>query len=209
MVTSRIGLEHLFGSDTRLKLLRVFLHHPDQSFYVRELTRRVGTQIHAIRRELMNLERLGIVRAADSPPGDPTESLKKGPRSQRKYYTIQSEHLLYPELKSLLLKADLLAREDLARRLRTAGNIMLLILTGRFVGNRAAPTDMLVVGALNRKVLKDVVRDCEREFGHEVNYTLFSPREFKYRKEVTDRFLYEILEGKNIVLVNTGSETHV
>ncbi len=181
------------------------MHNPEESFFVRELVRRLGTQIHAVRRELLNLEKLGLIRAAAAPPGDPTEEVVKGPKSQRKYYTADPKHILFPELKALVVKADLLTREDLVRRIKASGTITLLILTGRFVGNGNASTDMLVVGLVNKRVLKDLVSECEREFGHEINYTVLTPREFKYRKEVTDRFLYEILEGKKVILVDAGS----
>ncbi len=207
MPTVRTGLEQLFGSETRLKLLRIFLHNPEESFFVRELVRRLGTQIHAVRRELMNLERLGVIQPTAPPPGDPTARLARGPESQRKYYRADTEHLLFPELKALVVKADLLLREDLVRRMRAAGTVTLLILTGRFLGIRHASTDMLVVGLVNKKALKSLIAECERSFGHEVNYTVLTPREFKYRKEVTDRFLYEILEGKKIVLVDSQKAT--
>ena len=154
----------------------------------------------------MNLERLGLIRAAEAAPGDPTVGAAKGPASQRKYYRVDTGHLLFPELKALIVKTDLLAREDLVRRIKAAGTITLLVLTGRFVGSRDSSTDMLIVGLVNKKVLKDLVRQCEREFGHEVNFTVMSPREFRYRKEVTDRFLYEILEGKKVVLIDAAGE---
>ena len=44
--------DQLFGSKTRVKLLALFLTHPNESFYVREITRRLGEQINSIRREL-------------------------------------------------------------------------------------------------------------------------------------------------------------
>lgn len=209
MAIYKSGLEHLFGSDTRLKLLRIFLHNPAESYYVRELVRRVGTQIHAIRRELLNLEKLGLIQAVEAPPNDPTAHDMKGPLSQRKYYTVEAKHLLFPELKSLIVKADLLAREDLVDRLKETGAISLLILAGRFVGVAHTSTDLLMVGTINKKILKEVLTACEREFGHEINFTVLTPKEYKYRKEITDRFLYEILEGKKVVLIDTGVDDAV
>ena len=48
-------LEHLFGSKTRVRLLRLFLHHPEEAFFVRELARKTHFQMNAVRRELENL----------------------------------------------------------------------------------------------------------------------------------------------------------
>ena len=54
--------EKLFGSKTRAKLLRLFFENPEKSFYVREMTRVIGEQINSVRRELLNLESIGIIK---------------------------------------------------------------------------------------------------------------------------------------------------
>ena len=55
-------IEKLFGSKTRAKLLNLFFENPDKSFYVREMTRVIDEQINSVRRELMNLEAIGIIK---------------------------------------------------------------------------------------------------------------------------------------------------
>ena len=56
------GLEKLFGSKTRTKLLALFFSNPSQSYYVREITRVIGEQINSVRRELLNLDSVGIIK---------------------------------------------------------------------------------------------------------------------------------------------------
>ena len=53
--------EQLFGSKTRVKLIRIFLDNPDKLFYVRELTRMSDSLINSVRRELQNLINLKII----------------------------------------------------------------------------------------------------------------------------------------------------
>ena len=55
-------LEKLFGSKTRAKLLGLFFENPDKSYYVREITRVIEEQINSVRRELTNLNALGLVK---------------------------------------------------------------------------------------------------------------------------------------------------
>ena len=55
-------LEKLFGSKTRAKLLALFFENPDKSYYVREITRVIEEQINSVRRELTNLNALGLVK---------------------------------------------------------------------------------------------------------------------------------------------------
>ena len=55
-------LEKLFGSKTRTKLLSLFFGNPERSYYVREMTRVIDEQINSVRRELLNLESIGIIK---------------------------------------------------------------------------------------------------------------------------------------------------
>lgn len=197
------AIEHLFGSSTRVKLLRIFLHHPEESFYVRELTRRAEVQIHAIRRELETLETIGLLTSRRETPGAVEEEGKKRvPVAERKYYQVNQDFILFPELRALLTKGDLLFEETILERIKALGDVRYVSLLGRFVGDTQAPTDMFVVGLLPKKPLSDLVADLESEVSHEINFTVLTPREFKYRKDVTDRFLFSIIESKKIVLID-------
>ncbi len=55
-------IEKLFGSKTRAKLLKLFFESPEKSFYVREMTRVIDEQINSVRRELSNLESIGVIK---------------------------------------------------------------------------------------------------------------------------------------------------
>lgn len=191
-------LEHLFGSKTRVKLLRTFLGNPGTAFYIRELARTVGTHIHAIRRELGNLEGLGIIRAGEASAEDAKELRSR----MRKYYQLDEEFSLVGELRSLVLRSQFLLEEELKRRVKRLGTIRYFSLLGMFVGVEDAVTDLVIVGQLNRKLLARLMRQFERELGRPVNYTVMSEKEFRYRRDVGDRFLYGLLEGKKITVID-------
>lgn len=199
-------LEQLFGSKTRVRLLRLFLANQGDAYFVRELTRKIGAQINAVRNELENLVSMGIVEAVE--PSDKTDSAESGGRSaqQRKYYRVNTESLLYPELRALFAKAGILLEKDFVQRLDKAGTVSYLALLGHFVGEIDAPTDVFIVGKLNRDKVGAAVRGFERGVGKEINYTVLSPTEFRTRKDLTDRFLYSILESKKVVVVDKMSE---
>ncbi|MFA5076410.1 MAG: hypothetical protein WC480_03270 [Patescibacteria group bacterium] len=192
-------LEHLFGSKTRVKLLRLFLNHPDTAYYTRELTRFLDSQINAIRRELANLESMEIIFSFHKDNKGKRHKLGK---QEKKYYQINSAHVLYPELRALLLKAHLLLENDLIKRIKKIGAIKYLALTGVFVGFIGAPTDLFVVGNINRDRVTRLVKKFEKDLNYEINYTVMTKTEYKYRKDITDRFLYSILENKKIVVID-------
>ncbi len=203
-------LEQLFGSKTRVRLLRLFLNNAKDAYFVRELTRKIGAQINAVRNELDNLVDMGLVMAVTDYGEDETDEAvkEKNRRSiqQRKYYRINTESLLYPELRALFMKAQVMLEKDFVRRLTVAGPINYLALTGFFVSEEPSPTDLLIIGKLNRDKLANVIKNFEREVGREVNYTVLTPQEFRYRRDVTDRFLYSILESRKLVVVDTMTE---
>ena len=204
-------LEQLFGSKTRVRLLRLFLNNSKDAFFVRELTRKIGAQINAVRNELDNLvdmDLVSVVTDVDT-EGDADEAARpKNRRSaqQRKYYRMNMDSLLYPELRALFMKAQVMLEKDFVRKLTAAGPVSYLALTGFFVSEEPSPTDLLIVGKLNRDKLANVIKNFEREVGREVNYTVLTPQEYRYRRDVTDRFLYSILESRKLVVIDTMSE---
>ena len=183
-------LEQIFGSQTRVKLLQLFLNNPGQSFYVRELTRVIGSQINAVRRELENLVDLGVI----------VEDQKSDKKDKMKYYSVVTGFILYPELKSMLQKAQFVLEKEFALSVEELGSVKYLVLTGSFVGEKGVPIDFLVVGDVNKTKLKEVIKSFEAKFNREINYTLLDEKEFNYRKNVADKFLFSVLDGKKIVI---------
>ena len=58
------SINALFGSKTRVKLLNLFFNKPDEKFYVREISRIIDEQVNSVRRELTNLEGVGVVKSS-------------------------------------------------------------------------------------------------------------------------------------------------
>jgi DNA-binding transcriptional ArsR family regulator len=83
-------LERLFTSRTRVKLLELFLLHPEREVHVREICRITGLNINAVRRELANLEELGLLRSRRA--------------GNARFYTVNIVCPVYPELTLILVK---------------------------------------------------------------------------------------------------------
>lgn len=202
-------LEQLFGSRTRTKLLRIFLMHPEKAFYIRELTRLIDTQINSVRRELQNLTESGVIRdvelsvLSDGEQSIPSKKSRTSSDKQpKKYFRANPDFILHSELKSLFAKSPRLLQNALEQELDHLGTIDLVVLTGFFVDREDTPIDMLIVGAVLRSRLSKLVHGFEKEIEREINYTTMTTDEFLYRKSIVDRFLFSILEGKKIVVVD-------
>ncbi|MBI3120413.1 MAG: winged helix-turn-helix transcriptional regulator [Candidatus Kerfeldbacteria bacterium] len=186
-------LEQLFGSRTRVKLLRLMLANPQEEFFVRELTRKIDERINSVRRELGNLELMGLVTSHQE--------------DQKKFYRVDTHFLLYDELRSLVLKSHMTSKQHLIQRLKSVGKIQKLILTGIFTGVPNPKTDVLIVGTIAKNRIQDVMKDFGKSFGRDINYTVMTPNEYQYRKDITDKFLYYILENKHNVMIDEAEQT--
>lgn len=192
-------LEHLFGSKTRLKLLRLFFRDPEKPFFVRELTRVIDVQINAVRRELELLVSAGLVEEVDvqsNTARDPSAGL-------RKYYRLNRASLLYPEIQSLLLKAKVLEDQSFFQEIREkGGEIKLFLLSGSFTGDKRSPTDMFIVGTLRERAIMNAIATYEKDHGSTVRFTFMTEAEFHDRRQIMDKFLFSIFEAENIKVVN-------
>jgi DNA-binding transcriptional ArsR family regulator len=181
-------LEKLFGSRTRVKLLRLFLLHPQKEYFVREISRVVDEQINSVRRELGNLERIGILASEE--------------KDKKKYYRAVEDFILFGELRALILKSRFTIEKEFIQSVRALGSVLYFVLTGYFVNERDAKVDMMIVGNVNRTKLNSIIEKFHSFFVTPIRYTVMTKDEFHYRRDVTDKFLYEILNGKKIVVVD-------
>jgi Fe2+ or Zn2+ uptake regulation protein len=193
-------LEHLFGSKTRLKLLRTFFRKPEEAFYVRELTRILDVQINAVRRELEILVSSGLVVEVDK---DKVSKDKGNGSNLRRYYSLNKESILYPEMHALLVKAQVLGEQKFSDEIQNKAEcIKLFILTGQFTSDKRAPSDILLVGNIKERAVLLIVKKYEKEFGFEIRYTLMTEDEFVDRRHVMDKFLFSMFDGKHLKVVN-------
>ncbi len=197
--TSNAMLEHLFGSKTRVKLLTLFLHNPDEVFYVRELTRRIDTQINAVRREIENLQNIGLVVEGHAKEED--EGVRR-PGLKRKYYVANRDFPLMPEVRALLIKAYVLTEWKLHEHIRKLGDVRYVAFMGIFSGQRNQPVDLFIVGDVSPQGLSQIMKKAEKELGFEINYTLMTLPEYTYRRDMSDRFLESIMKTDKTVVVN-------
>jgi len=194
-------IEQLFGSKTRVMLLRLFLNNPEKFFYVRELTRTLETHLNSVRRELDNLQKMGIINFYTKT--DLEREIEKEIKDNKKYYKLNSDFMFIAELTSLLNKAHVVLDKTLVKRVENLGDVKFFLLSGIFVGRDDASTDLLVVGNINRTKLKNLVKNFEKELGKAINYTIMTRSEFQYRYNITDRFLYDLLGGKNMIIIDS------
>lgn len=178
-------IEKLFGSKTRAKLLNLLFENTDKSFYVREITRVIDEQINSVRRELLNLESVGVV--------------KNETFDNKVYYSANMKHPYAHALNEIFSKKVNLSKdrdvkasswEEYVKPVQKylAG----MLLTNRMPGQEGV--DLLIVGDDKTKKLTHWAEVVEKKVGKPLNYVIFSIEDFLYRKSVRDKFVMDILE---------------
>ncbi len=196
-------IEQLFGSKTRVKLLQLFYSNPNRSFYVREITRKIDEQINSVRRELANLLNVGIIVSDNT--------------NNRLYYEVNQSYEYYEPLRAIFgsvgMSVDSAAATTITKskksattaegeKLKALGHLEILIYTGQFTRDERSGIDMLVVGDVNQNALQKFVSELETQENKEIRYTVMSPTEFGYRRQIKDRFITTVLDSKKQVLVD-------
>ena len=205
-------LEHIFGSKTRLKILNLFLKDPKNKYFIRQISRDTDSQLNAVRREIDNLMDIGIIIPAkntsskDGTAAKPITSFQNQQEAMKKYLIVNTDFVLYNELRALLMKSQLLVEEDFIKKIKNMANISVVVLTGIFVGREDAKTDMLLVGNIDKKKVLAILEKFEKALNNNIRYTIMAPTEYKYRRDVTDKFLYDVLENKKIVILDKPIE---
>lgn len=185
--------------------MTLFLNKPDEAYFIRELTRKIDTQINAVRREIENLARLGMLMEIE----EKSDSSSKRPGLKRKYYKVNPQFPLLGELHALITKSHLFLERALDREIASIGNVSYLAFMGVFLGKKA-PVDLLIVGTVDLDRLKKIVQKAEKDLEMEINFTCLTLQEFTYRREITDRFLNSVLSSPKCVAIdqlNIGSES--
>jgi len=202
-------VEQLFGSKTRVKLLKLFVNNPNRPFYVREITRKIDEQINSVRRELANLLSIGIIKS-DS-------------QNNKLFYEVNQKSKFYDPMcglfevdgakatgktsakKTSSKKSAKTVKDDgtdLVQNIKKLGSVHLALLTGSFTHDKSVAADILLVGDINKTKTKKFVAELEKEEGRELQYVILKRPEYDYRLDVNDRFLSKILDAKYTVLID-------
>ena len=179
-------IERLFGSKTRAKLLELFFANPTKTYYVREITRVIDEQINSVRRELLNLESIGVI--------------KNDTYDNKVYYSANNKHPFAKPLNEIFTRKISVQGKDKDIRNSTWEDyvrpvkkyLRAMVLTNRLPGQDVV--DMLIVGDDSTRKLTRWAEMVEKKQGKPLNYVIMTADDFAYRKEVRDRFLMEIFE---------------
>ncbi len=181
---ARDTLKSLFSSSIRADLLALLLNNPEEKFYVREIATLLRKNPSGVKRELDNLEKMGI------------QSSKKV--ANLKYFQAEKASPLFAELKNLIAKS-LGASGALKTLLKTSGAKLAFVYGPYTESEDSDAIDLFLVGQTGSIV--DGLRDIEEKFSKKINITEMSEADFKGKRESGDVELEKLLSGNKIMLI--------
>ena len=162
-------MENLFAgiiaSKTRIKLLIRFFFNPETKSYLRELAKEFNVSTNSVREELNQLTK--------------TKLLKSEKDGRQVYYSAETSHPLFPELKSMVSKVMGIDQviDGIVNRL---GDIEEAYLIDDYAeGKDTGIIDLLLVGDVDQYHLNDLTRKTERYIKRKIRSLVLSRDEYK------------------------------
>jgi len=124
-------------------------------------------------------------------------------RGQTRLYQADSSSIFFNELRNLVLKAAPPSFPKIEKSLLKLGRLKLVLLTGVFLNLPDSRIDLMVVGDdINFRKLGGAIKNMEKDLGSELRYVILGTDEFKYRYEMFDRFVRDILDAPHKKIID-------
>jgi DNA-binding transcriptional ArsR family regulator len=183
----------LFHSEIRAEVLRLMFGARQKEMYRAEIINQMDFAGRSVEEELEKLVRLELLL---------TE--KDG---NRRYYSVNRNHPLYPELHAIVLKTSGL--KDLLAETLPAKGIAFAFVFGSVAANaeRAeSDIDLMIIGTATHRSLAPALRSAGERIGREINPHFWGLEELQRRAAAKDHFLRDILAKPKLFILGTENE---
>ncbi|MES2213761.1 MAG: hypothetical protein V4473_02920 [Patescibacteria group bacterium] len=183
-------LSKLFGSENKVKIMRLFLFNPETVFDTNDIAERTKADTSKVRRELTNIEKTGLIK-------------RKTARSGRKGFALNTQFLYLTQLQNFLINVEPLQPKEIVSRLTKLGAIKLILTAGVFIQEPESRVDLLIIGDhIKKAALDNTIKTLEAEIGKELRYAHFTTDDFKYRLSMCDKLTRDILDYPHKKILN-------
>lgn len=187
-----MDLSKLFGSQCRKKLLEKFIlerkFNAEAHFFIRELARDVGEQVNSVRRELTNLETLGILKARAN--------------DKKKVYRLNNDCPILGAL-TTIFTTYFDAMGAVRAYFKNRRGIDLLVVASE-ITDMALPTtnnvvDIFIIGEIDKIDFNDFL--AKNFFGRKIRYAVMTRDDLEQRLTYGDKLIVTILKHRNNIFI--------
>lgn len=198
-------LSNLFGSELRVRMMRLFLFNQDKSFDVEYIIGKTNAKTKDIEKELVLMKKIGLVRQSKS---SKIVSVKKGKKVSEKRKKVSvfglDQKFAYKEsLTDFLIKTHSLENKTVIKRLEKVGKIKAVLIAGIFTGSSESRFDLFIVGDnVQSAAIDRVIKGIESDMGKDIRYAVLSVPDFAYRKSMNDKLIRDVIDYPHTILVD-------
>jgi predicted nucleotidyltransferase len=161
---------------------------------MREIERETGFAIGTIQSELKKLANLDLII--------------KEKHGNRCYYSANSEHPIYPEICSLVIKTIGVA-DILRTALAPSEKIAIAFIFGSLARSEEkshSDVDLFVIGGISLRELSKLLFGVAERVGREINPHTMTKIEFRKRIETKDHFAMNLVDSEKIFLIGDSGD---
>ncbi len=186
-------LAKIFGNETKVKMMKLFLFNPEHVFDVGDISNRVKEDSSKVRREIVILEKIGLIKRR--------VTAKKKANGQGFVLDTSFSYLL--PLQNFLINTEPLQPKEIIKKITKLGSIKLIIVAGVFIQEFENRVDILVVGDnIKKSAFENTIKILESEIGKELKYAYFTAEDFRYRISMCDKLTRDILDYPHKKILN-------
>ena len=176
-------LQRLFSSTVRADILALLLNNPNEKFYVREIANILRKNPSGVKRELDNLEKMGILVSERV--------------ANLRYFQANTNSPFFPEFRNLITKS--LGLPGALKSVLRASGVKAAFITGPYAEGLATDSiDLFVIGG--GASLKESFENIEKEFKVTINIRQVSEADFRKMKKQMTGEMKKITKGKKMIL---------
>lgn len=184
-----VTFEQFFNSETKARLVKFFVYNSNTAFEVREIALKLNLKPQSIKKPLEELSSAGF--------------LKSRKIKSKRFYQQDPKCHFKTQLKNLVLQFAAASHDKIYKDVKKIGSVKLVVLGGVFLNTDKFRVDIfIVVDKVRESQLRKFLKNLEAEVGKEISYAIMGTKEFKYRMDMFDRFVRDILEFPHEKIIN-------
>ena len=176
-------------SKTREAILTLYFSHPEKKYYLRQLEKILHFPVQNIRRELINLEKNSIFKREKS--------------GNQVFYFLNRKSPIYSDIRNIISKT-IGIENQIRESLSGINGIKKAFIFGSFADgtqDTLSDIDIIITGDIDEDVLIEKISRLENKFEREINYHIYSEKEFRERRNEENSFISKILTKPVIFLI--------
>ncbi len=198
-------LSTLFGTELRVKMMRLFIFNPAGVFDFEQIQEKMSVKPRELKDEIVFLKKIGLTKESKVTK---LQTIKKGKKITSKKakvsaWTLNQKFSYMEALTDFLVRTHTVENRAIIKKLERAGKIKAVLVSGIFTRNAEARLDMFVVGDNIKGASMDrIVKSIEADMGKDIRYAVLSAPDFAYRKSMNDKLVRDVLDFPHRVLVD-------